>query len=191
MRIEKKMTEIKSTLELALEKANKLSITSEDKKRAKIEEYTKKINDLLTRFFDQRIQSNEFEKALETLHDADNDVFQNIFFTSLADYLQLENENEKVFEVLKIFDNSIDDSLYVDIKTLIEGYKRELENKVDIFKGKMLSELEKEGIKGTAIIPNVNEDYGFIEAKNNLKSMRERDLGILKKKFIESASRQE
>lgn len=191
MRIEKKMTEIKSTLELALEKANKLSITSEDKKRAKIEEYTKKINGLLTRFFDQRIQSNEFEKALETLHDADNDVFQNIFFTSLADYLQLENENEKVFEVLKIFDNSIDDSLYVDIKTLIEGYKRELENKVDIFKGKMLSELEKEGIKGTAIIPNVNEDYGFIEAKNNLKSMRERDLGILKKKFIESASRQE
>ena len=185
------MTEIKSTLELALEKANKLSITSEDKKRAKIEEYTKKINGLLTRFFDQRIQSNEFEKALETLNDADHDVFQNIFFTSLADYLQLENENEKVFEVLKIFDNSIDDSLYVDIKTLIEGYKRELENKVDIFKGKMLSELEKEGIKGTAIIPNVNEDYGFIEAKNNLKSMRERDLGILKKKFIESASRQE
>ena len=181
------MTEIKSTLKLALERASKFSITSEDRERAKVEEYTKKISGLLNRFFDSRIRLDEFKREIGKLTDNKNDMVRKIIVSNMADRLQLENENQRIFDLLKVIDESIDDSLFIDIKKLTKNYKKELEKIAGIFKGKMLKELEKEGIRGTSIVPNINGNSGRIDAKDDLKSKFESNLCGLREKLIETA----
>ena len=95
------MAEIKSTLDLVMERTKHLSLSKAEKNEQQQIEFGKKISGILQKYIDKVIGKKEFKKqsnALKKEYDINDDK---IIIKEISDRLMLDNGNSDLFLLLR------------------------------------------------------------------------------------------
>ncbi len=167
------MGEIKSTLDIIMEKTKGLSLSAEEKEALKREEMTKKIRGWVRRFLDDKATLEDVRRELkEILKDK---IAGSLLRAELVAYLHPEGDNGKVFrmmrELLNLRTEPLEEKIDAFLKGLIVMRVARLKDRGE--------KLARSGISGSAVLPNVAGDPEWESFyKKSLEEFREHALNL-------------
>ena len=94
------MSEIKSTLDIIMEKAKKFSVTEEEKKGFRRQELEGKIKGLVQKAVDGSLDSERFQIQVAALQTKDKDLVDQILQNEVVARLEVEANGEESFNRL-------------------------------------------------------------------------------------------
>ena len=149
------MGEIKSTLDLVLEKTKNLTLSSEEKEAQKKEEIEKRIKGMLQKYQDGILSLNQLK--------TDYEIFKKD--------LNISNNNAMINEIIKRLEPDRDNQpLTVILPECCGIDSKAIETNIEAFKNAYLSTKKKwmelvrvklgqqHGISGSAVVPNLEAD---------------------------------
>jgi len=148
------MGEIKSTLDLVLEKTKDLSLSSQEKQKLAEQDLEKKVRSLLSKYLDQLIPLDRLTEDMERVSGTEKDLALQFLRTHLLAQIDFDRDNSSIFTALK-------EAAGIDIAPLItlqEEYRSEKEAAKKEITETSLAELQDKGITGSAVVPNL-ENY--------------------------------
>ena len=177
------MAEIKSAVELAMEKTKGLRLSQEEREHLQEEEMQTKAHGLVNRFLEVDFHFKEVEKELARFSSNQRKELEGLLIQYLGEALQLDKDNELIFQ---------------GIETLREGRKRVVQRIRDLTKifqvqrekeyreveKELLAKLEQQGISGSAVQPKVEGSAEWEEALSQFKPAFEEQLRIFQKELI-------
>lgn len=147
------MSEIKSTLDLVMERTRGLSLTDREKEELREKELSGKIKSLLERFIAEYRSLKWLESAIAALGDGNGEV-RKALKSEILDRLSPEGENDKHLEILeKIV--GVELQAY---RELISEYGRKLSRERDRRMDALKKKLADGNISGSAVVPNIDAD---------------------------------
>ena len=160
------MGEIKSTLDLVMEKTRHLTLSQEEKEEQKHIEVNKKLQGLLQKYQDNLLKREHLEKELDSLRKAYDLKVDKMLSRMLLDRLKLGHKNESLLELLNEIcgiDVSRFEALFHDFQDAVgfASEKRIKEIKADL--------AEKRFISGSAVVPNPEADNELILTVKEIK----------------------
>lgn len=148
------MAEIKSTLEIALEKAKAMEISSDDRKRFKREEVLSRARDIFQSYTNRAIRSGSLADAI-TATGKDASLLKQCLIEIVVGTLDPSHSSDRIWEGLRelgLGDAAPFQRAFTRIAEDDRRARKEGAERVE----KMLREsLAKSGIAGTAVDPNV------------------------------------
>ncbi len=151
------MGEIKSTMDLVMERTKHLSMSSDEKNEIKQAEFEQKIKGILTKYTSGSSRFSEAEKALEPFYSDHKSAATQV----LAGFITLQGSNTPTLELLEgVFG--------VDVSKITEILSS-CEEEVKVEKEKHLAGFAKNlaetsSISGSAVVPFIDFDKSWIEA---------------------------
>jgi hypothetical protein len=160
------MGEIKSTLDLVMEKTRHLTLSQEEKEEQKHIEVNKRLKGLLQKYQDNLLKKEDLEKELDSLKKAYDLKVDKMLSRMLLDSFKLGHKNESLFELLNEIcglDISGLETLFHDFQDAVgfASEKRIKEVKADL--------AEKRFISGSAVVPNLETDNELILTVKEIK----------------------
>lgn len=151
------MAEIKSTLDLIMEKTKGLTLSPEEKENILREEWLKKAKGWIQKFLDDR---TDLGKVKDELSNREKPLeWKSILKRELITGLDPEKENEKRFQLITEF-------LEIPREPFLKILKA-FNQKVEIEKVRLtersIKRLSVQGISGSAILPNLDRDPAWIQ----------------------------
>lgn len=149
------MAEIKSTLELALERTKSVSISKEEKDEIKRKEMAQKATGLFHRYMEESLSMSELMREIERLEEKARPMVRDALLFRWVAAISLEAENEKLLRGIESLKGRSVDEMKQRLKDLRSEYeRRELEAKQEM-EIQRVETLRKEGIHGSALVPHV------------------------------------
>jgi len=148
------MAEIKSTLDIIMEKAKKFSVTEEEKQGFKRQELEGKIKGLVQKALDGILDFERFQVELAALQAKERDLVDQILKDEVVTRIEVEENSEAL---LKILENAAGSGKAAVKKTLADFGMKTAKQK-DSRRKALLESFKKKGISGSAVVPNVDAD---------------------------------
>jgi len=146
--------EIKSTLDLVLEKSKDLSLSRQEKQKLAEQNLEKKVRSHLSKYLDQLIPLDRLTEEMEQIPGQEKDLAVQFLTTHLLAQIDFEGDNSSIFTALK-------EIAGIDISPLIslqQEYRSEKETgKKDIVE-KSLAEFSDKGVTGSAVVPHLENN---------------------------------
>ena len=160
------MGEIKSTLDLVMEKTRHLTLSQEEREKQKYIEVNKRLKGLMQKYQDNLLKKEHLEKELNSLSKTYDLMVNEMLSRMLLDSLKLGRKNESFLELLsKIcgLDVSRLETVFHDFRDAVgfASEKRRIEIKADLAKKRFIS--------GTAVVPNLETDNELIVTVKEIK----------------------
>jgi len=161
------MAEIKSTLDIIMERTRGLRMTEDEKRTFKEQETVGKIKGLVQKCVDGAIDLSRFQKEVTILKSEVRDELMvgRLLGEECLDRIELGKDTGRLFEMLE-------KAAKVDVPALREKLK-EVEKQVNaekvIRESRMASDLKERGFSGSAVVPNISADPGWNEYVGKMK----------------------
>lgn len=157
------MAEIKSALELAMERMDKVVISEGEREAFRQKEILQKAMSLFHRYRDGHLSLNELLREVDRMEERTRAKVREGLVSRWIDALSLYEDHEKFFKGIELLKGESLGDVKEEFDRLINQYEAE--------KGKAKSEgalllteaLKREGIYGNAVDPNVETSRGFKE----------------------------
>jgi hypothetical protein len=162
------MAEIKSTLELALERTKRFTLSEKEKKEIKQKEISEKATSLFHRYRDGHIPLNEVQKEIGRMDEKTAGAVKENLLSRWIDALSLNEEGERLLKGIGLLKNGKIDEREEEFHHLLSQYRKEKEKARQGAKALLAEVLRKEGIDGDAVDPNVEGSSPWKEALNKL-----------------------
>jgi hypothetical protein len=159
------MGEIKSTLDIIMEKTKGLTMTDEEKKAFQKKEIEGKARGLLQKFLDSYIDLKGLKKEIAGLDEKRQIMIKEALRREGLARVKLDADNTKLFDLLE---NTVGFET-APIRKILSGFSKELERMRTDRENRGLEILAERGISGSAIIPNVNTHPEWIEYVSEVK----------------------
>jgi hypothetical protein len=161
------MAEIKSTLDLIMERTKGLTMTDEEKRAFKERETAGKIKGLVQKYIDGLIDLDRCQAEVTALKREvkDEATVNRLFGKECLDRIELGKDNERLLGVLET-------SATVDVPKLRKStrkFEALLEQQKAIQEKALIAELRKRGISGPSVIPNLDADPKWKEYLGRMK----------------------
>ena len=143
------MGEIKSTLDIIMEKTKGLTMTEAEKEELRHKELAGKIKGWVQKYLDDLINLETLKSELKKESD-----IRKILKKELLERLELDGDNEKMFQLIKELLGIKKDPFVIIISNFQKEVARESSKRLDTMK----KQLTKKRIFGSAVIPNLNHD---------------------------------
>jgi hypothetical protein len=166
------MAEIKSTMDLVLEKTRNLTLSSEDKEKLAREELERKVQGLVNRYLDQLIPLSRITEEIEHMRGTEQGLAHRLLKADLLAHLDLDRDNSSILSALK-------QAAGVDIAFLThlqDEYQLEKGRARGSFIEKGLARLRKRGISGSSVVPNLGKDSNWTQFLDALREKYEEKL---------------
>jgi hypothetical protein len=151
------MAEIKSTLDLIMEKTKGLTLSPEEKEKIRREEWLKKAKGWIQKFLDARA---DLGKVKDELFSREKPLeWKSILKRELITGLDPEKENEKRFQLITELLEMPQEPFLKILKVFNQNLERE---KVRLTE-QSLKRWSVQGIFGSAILPNLDRDPAWIQ----------------------------
>jgi hypothetical protein len=157
------MAEIKSTLELAMERTKKMAISQEEREEIKRREIVQKANSLFHRSLEGHLPLNEIQREIERMDEKTRAMVKEILLSQWINSLSLKGENEKLLEMIESLKSRGIDEAKQKLFQLISQYRREKGKAEQEKKAQRIEALRKEGIDGSAVDLDIEEDTEWKE----------------------------
>ena len=146
------MGEIKSTLDLVMEKTGHLKFSTGEKKEFEQEELAKRARSLIERFLNSYLPADKFQKEYkEARKEMDKKTSDSVLSETL-EKIDFEGDNHKILELAELFENversrvsAVIEKTAADIACAKKQRAREI-----------VSELAEKGVSGNAVVPNTD-----------------------------------
>ena len=148
------MAEIKSTLDIIMEKSKGLIMTEEEKREFKRKEMRGKVKGLILKFLDSIIDLDRLKIEVAAVGAGQEDMLRQTIMEETMERIKPEGDNETI---LKILENTTGMDTG-PIREFLIDFERKLENERSAYEKALRKRLEKKGISGSAVIPNLNAD---------------------------------
>lgn len=146
------MTEIKSTLDLVLEKTRDLTLTEEEKRTLEREELEKKVQRIVNRYLESSSPVSRLREEMEGIDSKEADLRYKLLTRHLVAHFNLDTDNSAIVSALSEvvgFDTTL-------LDTLQREYQAEKEETRKSLTEEAFLALKKKGVSGSAVKPNLN-----------------------------------
>jgi len=159
--------EIKSTLELAMEKTKKFAVSEMEKQAMKQKEVLQKATSLFHRHRDGSLSLSEIMKQIERMEEKTATTVRESLLSQWIDALSLDEGGEKTLKGIESMRQRDIDQVKLKFHSLGSRYQEEKEKVREKVKFQLLEALRNDGIDGSAVEPNLNGNE--LWAKENEK----------------------
>ncbi|MCU0594525.1 MAG: hypothetical protein MUC98_03550 [Desulfobacterota bacterium] len=159
------MAEIKSTLDIIMEKAKKFSVTEEEKQGFKRQELEGKIKGLVQKTLDGILDTERFQVELAALQAKEKDLVDPILKEELVGRLEVETNNEALLKMLK----STAGPAWAAVEKVLADFEKKDEKQKESLRKALLDGFKKKGISGSAIVPNLNADPQWLRVRSETR----------------------
>ncbi len=149
------MAEIKSTLELALERTQKMSISKEEKEEMKRREIAQKATGMFHRYMDDHLSLDGMTREIERMEERARATVRNVLLSQWIDAVSLDAENEKLLRGIEFLKGRNVDDVKQKLEVLRSEYERETHEAEQNIGVRLAEALRKENIHGSAVVPHV------------------------------------
>ena len=149
------MAEIKSTLELAMERTKKMTISREEKEEIKRKEILEKATGLFHQYREGHLPLHEILKEMERLEGEKKTRVKEILLSQWIDALSLNDETDRLLKGVESLKTRSIDEVKQKLHHLLSQYRREKEEVQHKVKVQWVEALRKTGIDGSAVEPNI------------------------------------
>jgi hypothetical protein len=161
------MGEIKSTLDLVMEKTKHLTLSQKEKEEHKQIEVSKRLKGLLQKYQDNLLRKEQLGQELEGLRKTYDLNVNEMLSRIIIDGLKIGNNNKSLLELLSAICG-------LDVSGLEELF-REFEKTIEMSTKKRTDEImatlaKKHFISGSAVVPNLENDSGWLAKTQEIKS---------------------
>jgi hypothetical protein len=147
---------IKSTLDLIMEKTRGLSLSDEERKKLKQQEWLGKARGWVQKYLDEQIDPQDLQRAIVAL--GKDEAAANLLQQEMIEAVDPERGNEKRWEVLENL-WGLSRKPYLGI---IEHFRSGLTEAGVRRAGDLRVRLAEKGISGTAVVPNLHRDPEWV-----------------------------
>jgi hypothetical protein len=148
------MAEIRSTLDIIMEKSKDLTMSDEEKKAFKEQEMAGKIRGLIQKYLDGSLDMDKLNVEIAALAEKDEDMVKRLIREESVSRIELEGNNEPLLRVL----GEITGSEAEFLREVLKEFEKRLEREKGIREKELIKSLDKKGISGSAVLPNINAD---------------------------------
>jgi hypothetical protein len=177
------MAEVKSTLEIALEKANALEVSSKDKEQFKREEALSKATNIFRRYTEHPQRSTSLSQVIED-GGADTTLvrqcLREIFLKSLGPAIP----SDRIWEGLQELGLQDAGSFRAALSKMIEDDAKARQELAERVNDLLHDSLSKAGFSGTAVDPNIEQSPRWEEAVKQLDQTLSAELDRLRQEII-------
>lgn len=166
------VAEIKSTLDLIMERTKDLLPSKEERKVFVEKEWSGKVRGVLRKYLDGRIGAEALRSEISSLGEPSGLRLADILDKDLPEWIDPDGDNERIFLLMEALGHG-DGAGW---RTLLEEYRRRRTEKERILEQTALARLAARGIQGHAVRPNLETDPDFLEFQEKEKSALLRDL---------------
>jgi hypothetical protein len=159
------MGEIKSTLDLVLEKTRHLTLSDEEKRQQKQQELRGRLAGLLQRYQDGNLDIQKIEEELDQLVQTDGGPNESTVREEIMERIELDRDNKPWFALLQTrwrLESAGLQSIEADYYRAVEAAanRRGDEAKKEL--------LRTRRIGGSAVVPNLNSDPTWIATRESI-----------------------
>jgi hypothetical protein len=151
--------EIKSTIDLVLEKTSGLTLSSEDKEKLAQKELEKKLQGLISRYLDQLIPMSRLTEEMAKMAGTEKDLSVRLVKRHLLAHLDFDRDNSNILSALEEV-AGVDTA---SLAALQQEYQSEKEEAKKGITEKSLERLQEKGVSGPAVVPNVGKDPAWTQ----------------------------
>ncbi|MDM8550879.1 hypothetical protein QUF72_12400 [Desulfobacterales bacterium HSG2] len=149
------MGEIKSTLDIVMERTKHLTLSDEEKQEQKYQEFRKNLNGLIRKFQDKALSLDQLKRALDALQEKHEVADKNVLSGEIAGKLQIDQDNGPFLMLLK----EICGLNMTAIESVFDDYQNTIRSATLARLHELKEELAKKYfISGDAVLPNVEAD---------------------------------
>ena len=152
------MGEIKSTLELAMERTKKFSISEKEREEMKRKEVFQKAASLFHRYRDGLLSLHEIQKQVDKMEKATATAVKELLLSQWIDALSLDDDYEKIFKGVELFEQRNIAETRQEFCSLLSRYQSKREKIKEKAKLQLIEGLRKDGISGSAVEPNLERN---------------------------------
>lgn len=149
------MGEIKSSLELAMERTKGLKISEKEREEIKRKEIIQKAEAIANRYREGSMSISEIQKEMERMGDKRVIEIEQYLVSQWIKNLSLNFEDEKLIDGIEQLRGRSMDEIREEFRNLLGSYREEKEKAKREMRGLLLEELRKEGFEGSAIEPRI------------------------------------
>jgi hypothetical protein len=167
--------EIRSTLDLVLEKTRNLTLSEEEKRNLVRDELNKKIRGIVGKYLDSLLPLDRIREELENIESNEPDLAYKLFTVHLLAHIDLDVDISKILSALKEvvgFDTA-------PLMALQQEYKVEKEIARRSFAEDTLSALKERGVSGSAVVPNLDGIPELVQFQRELSKRYQEKIGEL------------
>jgi len=167
------MGEIKSTLDLVMEKTKHLSLSSKEKQKQEKAEVEKRINGLLQKYQDQALSTEDLNTEFEKLKKEFNLTDDTLLVDRILKELDLQQDNHRLLALLNIYCSQ-------DLQA-IESVLNEFQDELNATASYRMVQLREDlaqmhFISGSAVVPNLQADGTWQAEAGEIRSKFEAKL---------------
>jgi hypothetical protein len=162
------MGEIKSSLELAMERSKKYVVSDEERASIKEREILQKATGLFNRYQSSHLSLHETVREIERMDERTGEKGKEILLSQCAGALSLEEDPERLFSLIEVMKNQDLRHPRQEFQSLLTAYHEEKEEARQRMGLQLAEALKKAGIYGDAIVPNVEGNDQWKEVLNSL-----------------------
>ncbi len=167
------MGEIKSTLDIVMERTQHLKLSDDEKKQQEQSKIKQEVNGWVQKYLDQKIEIDELEETFNDLQTAHGKNAKGFILTGILSQLSIDSDYNKIIHVLnnilKINTENLTSSI-IEFQEAVKIKSQERQNE-------LLSYLtEDHGISGSAVTPNLDGDTTWTAASQDIRNKFEETL---------------
>ncbi len=148
------MGEIRSTLDIIMEKTKGLTITEGEKEQFRRTEVEGKVRGYVQKFLDGAMNLEDVKREIASIDPMEHDLAREALVKECLDRVELEGGNDRLFDALE----NLTDADTRPLKEIVSRFLREIEKQRKVREQVMRKTLDKAGIRGPAVIPNILAD---------------------------------
>jgi hypothetical protein len=149
------MGEIKSTLELAMERTKRFAVSEKEKDEIKQKEALRKATSLFHRYREGHLSLNDVLKEVERMERKTATTVKKHLLSHWIDALSLDEDNERILKGVE----SLKEKSIAEVKQrfdrLLSLYQKEKEKVKEKAEVQLVEALKKDGIWGSAVEPKL------------------------------------
>jgi hypothetical protein len=178
------MAEIKSSIELAMERTKDLHLSPAEKEKIRQEETLNRLNGMVRRYQEGGLSLRDLEDELKHQPQETRDAFTRHALKALIDGIQLAQDNQRIFDAITALKKGgMDAGIRKRIDDLVKENQKALEKGLHSIESLLREKLAGIGIRGNALIPNTEGSTEWQEFQRKTGSKFERELNELKEKI--------
>lgn len=182
------MAEIKSAIELAMEKTKGLGMDEEERESFARKDVENRVRAILRRYQEGMIDDDGVKKELSNI-EGDENLKAKVLLDTLIEGFDLTGDNEKIFALFHLTGSGLDKRLGVELEALQESFTKEVEKRKIIIRARIEDKLKARGITGNGIEPNTQTWDEWKETLDEVARTFNGRLEEWKKRLAEAVNR--
>jgi DNA-binding protein YbaB len=170
------MGEIKSTLDIIMERTRNLTMTEEEKRAFKEQEMAGKVKGLVQRYLDGSMDLKRVKVEVAGLLEKDKDMAGWLIKKEVMDRIEVGKNNEPLLDLLE---NTI--GMHgTPIRKMLAAFEQRLKHEGEAREKAIGETMKKRGISGSAVLPNLEADQEWRSRTMEIeKEMKERLVTVM------------